>query len=293
MSTAIRPRRSVLYMPGTNARALVKARQLPADGLILDLEDAVAPESKSLARDAVCTAVSVGGYGAREVVIRVNGLDTPWGEADIAAAVAAGPDAILLPKVSSRDTVRHAVAALDAAGAAPEMQLWIMAETARGVLDLDSIVADQPRLSVVVMGTSDLARELRVSSGGDRSGLVHALRQCVLAARAHGLDIIDGVHVTLSDAGGLRLACLQGRAMGFDGKSLIHPAQIETANEVFSVSTAEADAAREIVAAWDAARASGAGITVVNGQLVEELHMREAERTLAIYAATREAQQNA
>lgn len=288
MTAQFRPRRSVLYMPGSNARALEKARELPADCLIFDLEDAVAPEAKESARDQVVAAIKAGGYGHREIIIRVNGLDTVWAQDDLRAAATAGADAVLLPKVESTTTITEAAAWLDDAGAPTDLPIWIMTETPRGVLDLDSIVAGQSRLQVIVMGTSDLARQMRITSDGDRTGLMYALGSCLLTARARGIDIIDGVHLALDDAEGLRIACQQGRELGFDGKSLIHPRQIAIANEHFGVSTAEAANARKIVAAWQAARKEGLGITVVDGRLVEQLHVEEAERVLAIIKATEE-----
>ena len=288
MTKQFRPRRSVLYMPGSNARVLEKARELPADCLIFDLEDAVAPEAKESARDQVVAAVKAGGYGHREIIIRVNGLDTVWAQDDLRAAATAGADAVLLPKVESTTTITEAAAWLDDAGAPTDLPIWIMIETPRGVLDLDSIVAGQSRLQVIVIGTSDLARQMRIASDGDRTGLMYALGSCLLTARACGIDIIDGVHLALDDAEGLRIACQQGRELGFDGKSLIHPRQIAIANEHFGVSTAEAANARKIVAAWQAARKEGLGITVVDGRLVEQLHVDEAERVLAIIKATEE-----
>jgi len=286
MNPEIRPRRSVLYMPGANTRALEKARELPADCLILDLEDAVAPESKQMARKQVHAALKAGGYGRRETIARINGLDTPWGEDDLRTMARAGADAILLPKVESAATIKKASHILGDAGAPATLSLWIMAETPRGVLDLDAIVADQPRLEVIVMGTSDLAKEMRLPTAGNRTGLLHALGHCVLTARAHNLDIIDGVHLALDDAEVFRESCLQGRTLGFDGKSLIHPRQIPAANECFGISEAEAANAREIVEAWQQARAENRGITVLDGQLIEQLHVDAAERILAIYAAT-------
>lgn len=285
MTTPIRPRRSVLYMPGSNARALEKARELPADCLIFDLEDAVAPEAKDAARSQVAATLRAGGYGKREVIVRTNAFDTPWFAADIAAIASCGADAILLPKVEYSKNINETIRLLNNAGAPSDMPIWIMTETPRGVLDLEQIIADQPRLSVVVMGTSDLAKELRVSPTENRTGLLHSLGHCVLTARAHGVDIIDGVHLALDDTEGFQTACQQGHDLGFDGKSLIHPRQIATANESFGISAAAAANAREIVEAWKKVRASGAGVTVVRGQLIEQLHVDEAERLLAIHSA--------
>jgi citrate lyase subunit beta/citryl-CoA lyase len=263
-----------------------KARELPADCLIFDLEDAVAPEAKDKARSQVTATLRAGGYGSREIVLRVNGFDTPWFAADIAAAATCGASAILLPKVESAKTIKETMRLLNKAGARSDLPIWIMIETPRGVADLEQIISDQPRVTVIVMGTSDLAKEMRVSPMGDRIGLLHALGHCVLTARAQGVDIIDGVHLALDDTDGFQQACQQGRKLGFDGKSLIHPGQIATANECFGISAETAARAQEIVAAWKKARADGNGITVVRGQLIEQLHVDEAERVLAIYAAT-------
>jgi citrate lyase subunit beta/citryl-CoA lyase len=263
-----------------------KARELPADCLIFDLEDAVAPEAKDAARSEVGAAIRAGGYGHREIVIRTNGIDTEWFAADIAGVAADKPDAVLLPKVESADTIRETIRQLNKAGAPADLPIWIMAETPVGIMHLAEIVRKQPRISVIVMGTSDLAKELRAAPGADRTGLVHALSHCVLIARSQGLDIIDGVHLALDDAEGLEKACRQGRELGFDGKSLIHPRQIEIANTCFGISRAEADAAREIVSAWEEARNEGHGITVVDGRLVEQLHVDEARRAIAIFEAT-------
>lgn len=280
-----RLRRSVLYVPGSNSRALARAATLPADCIILDLEDAVAPEAKSDARERVAAAIETGGFGHREVIARVNGMDTPWGLADLQRLVQAGADAILLPKVGDADAVNAAQSALAAAGGPPEQAIWIMTETPRGVLALDDILAAHPRINVVVMGTSDLSRELRLRQDTARSGLMQALSHCLLTARAHGVDIIDGVHLALDDDAGFQAVCEQGRAMGFDGKSLIHPCQIAPANLCFGVTEAEFAAAREIVAAWDAARRAGQGLTVVRGKLVEQLHVDEARRLIELHTA--------
>ncbi len=282
-----RPRRSVLYMPGTNSRALQKARELPADAVIFDLEDAVAPEAKPAARDNIIAALGQGGYGNREVVVRVNGLDTAWAEDDLRAVAGTSANAVLLPKVERPEAIQRARETLLAAGAPDSVAIWIMTETPRGVLDLEMILAAQPAVQVVVMGTSDLARDLRVSPLGQRPGLLHSLGQSVLTARAHGLDIIDGVHLALDDTEGFQLACEQGRELGFDGKSLIHPRQIAIANACFGVTDAAAELAREIVTAWQAARADERGLTVVRGQLIEQLHVDDAQRVIALYEATR------
>lgn len=281
----LRPRRSVLYMPGANARALEKARSLPADGLILDMEDAVSPDAKELARKQIVESVTQGGYGPREVVIRVNALTTPWGRDDVTAVANIGANAILFPKVESAEEVHAAVAALDESGAPDDLPIWMMAETPRGILNIDAIAGSHPRLAVIVMGTSDLAKEMRVRHTPDRVGLVSALSLCVMAARSHGLEILDGVYLDLNDAAGFRDACEQGRDMGFDGKTLIHPKQLEAANEVFAPTEQEVENAGNIIAAWEQARSEGKGVVVVNGRLIENLHVEEARRNLAVAEA--------
>ncbi len=278
----IRPRRSVLYMPGANARALDKARGLAADGLILDLEDAVSPDAKALARQQIVEAITRGGYGPREVIVRVNGLNTPWGRDDVAAVANIGADAILFPKVESAQQVHEAVAVLEQAGAPADLPLWMMAETPRGILDIDAIAGSHARLAAIVMGTSDLAKETRVRHTPDRVGFIAALSLCVMAARAHGLDILDGVYLDLNDADGFRAACEQGRDMGFDGKTLIHPKQLEAANLAFAPAPKDVENARAIIEAWEQARAEGKGVVVVNGRLIENLHVEEARRNLAV-----------
>lgn len=280
----LRPRRSVLYLPASNTRALEKARTLEADALILDLEDAVAPEAKSLAREQAVAAVQQGGFGQREVLIRVNGLDSPWAEADLAAVAAAGVDGVVLPKVASAAQIHQALAHLDQA-AESALPLWAMIETPQGVLQCEAIAKAHPRLAVLVMGTSDLARELRIPPRLDRMGLLTALSQCVLAARASGVEILDGVHLDLADEAGLRLACEQGRDLGFDGKTLIHPRQLSLANQIFSPDEQQVEWAQRIIAAWEEARRAGQGLVVVAGRLVENLHVEEARRTLALAEA--------
>ena len=279
---SIRPRRSVLYMPGSNQRALEKARGLSADALVLDLEDSVGPEKKPEAREMVVAAVRAGGYGERELVIRANGLDSEWGEADIRAVAASGADALCLPKVESADEISAALNILDSAGAPKTLVLWAMIETPRGVLDIDAIARSDARLTTLVMGTTDLAKELRVPHTPDRIGLQYALGRCVLAARAHQKDILDGVYLDLEDAAGFRAACEQGRDMGFDGKTLIHPGQLADANAVFGPSEEAVERAHRIIAAWQQAEAEGKGVVVVDGKLVEGMHIDEARRLLAI-----------
>ena len=267
-------------MPGSNARALEKAKTLAADVLILDLEDAVAPDAKETARGQVVDAARAGGYAPREVVIRVNGLATPWGYADLEAVAGSGADAVLLPKVESADTVRQALAVLDAAGAPSDLALWCMMETPRAMLRAEEIALASPRLGTFVMGTSDLAKELRAAHTPMRLPMITALGLCLLAARAGGLAILDGVHLDLRDEDGFEAACLQGRELGFDGKTLIHPKQIEAANRVFGPSAEAVAQARKIIEAHEAAARDGKGVVVVDGRLIENLHVAEAHRLL-------------
>ncbi|MGI9416962.1 MAG: HpcH/HpaI aldolase/citrate lyase family protein [Geminicoccaceae bacterium] len=287
MTTAIRPRRSVLYMPGSNPRALEKARSLPADGLILDLEDAVAPDAKRTARAQVCAALKEGGYGRRETIVRVNGLATPWGHDDLVAAATSGADAVLLPKVESADGVRQALAVLDQAGGPADLALWAMMETARGMLHAEEIASASPRLACFVMGTSDLAKELHAAHTPLRLPMITALGLCLLAGRACGLTLLDGVHLDLDDEDGYAASCLQGLELGFDGKTLIHPKQIETANRTFAPDEAALARARKIIAAHETAAAEGQGVVVVDGRLVENLHVEDAKRQIQLADAIR------
>ncbi len=284
---SIRPRRSLLYMPGSNPRALDKARTLPADGLILDMEDAVAPDAKQLARQQIVAALQEGGYGHRELMVRINGLATEWGADDIAAICASGsaPDAVLIPKVSSAADVVAAIEAFEAAGCPESVDMWIMAETPLCIINIGEVAAAHPRLKGIVMGTSDLSKETRVRHTPDRLGFIGALNLCVYAARANGLDIIDGVQLDLENDELLRHSCEQGRDLGFDGKSLIHPRQIEAANLAFAPGEQEIANAREIIEAFEQAQAEGKGVVVVKGRLVENLHVEEAKRNLALAEA--------
>jgi citrate lyase subunit beta/citryl-CoA lyase len=282
----IRPRRSVLYMPGSNARALEKARSLAADALILDLEDAVAPEAKEAARGQVCSAVKAGGYCGREVIIRVNGPETPWGAADMEAAAAAAPDAVLLPKVGSGADIARATEGLAAADAPAKTRLWAMIETPLAILNLAEIAAaaKQPgaRLTCFVMGTNDLVKETRADLCESRTPALYWLSAAITAARAHGLDALDGVYNNFKDAEGFRRECQHGRALGFDGKTLIHPDQIAVANAVFAPPEAEVAFARKIIAAFDLPEHKGKGVITVDGRMVELLHAEMARRTVAI-----------
>ncbi len=277
MISTIRPRRSVLYMPGSNPRALEKAKSLPADGLIFDLEDAVTPDAKGEAREQVCAAIRERGYGRRETIIRVNGLATSWGHADLTAAATAGADAVLIPKVDSADGVRQALAVLDEAGAPPSLKVWAMMETAHGILRAEEIAASSPRMTCFVMGTSDLAKELHAAHTTLRLPLITALGHCMLAGRAYGLSLLDGVYLDLSDEDGYTASCIQGVELGFDGKTLIHPKQIGPANQAFAPSEAEIAYAGKIIAAHEEAAAEGKGVVLVDGRLVENLHVEAAK----------------
>ena len=272
-------------MPGSNARALEKAKTLPADGLILDLEDAVAPDAKVAARDQVCAAVVEGGYGQREVAIRVNGLDTAWSRDDIAAASGAAPHAILLPKVESAATVREFESLLAAGGAPAETTMWFMIETPLGVLRAEEIAGASNRAACFVMGTNDLTKDIQAIHTATREPMLTSLSLCILAARAHGLAILDGVHNELQDEDGFRQACNQARALGMDGKTLIHPRQIAPCNEAFAPSDAELESAHKIVAAFAEAEAEGKGVVVVDGRLIENLHVDNAKRLIALKQA--------
>jgi len=287
---SVRPRRSVLYMPGANTRALEKARSLPADALIFDLEDAVAPDAKEAARANVVAASRSKSYGRREIAIRCNGLDTPWGKADVAAIAGSGADAILVPKVESAADVAAIVALLDASGAPQSMAVWAMMETPKGILHADEIGGAHRRLRLFVMGTNDLAKDMRARHTPTRLPMVTALGLAMLAARAHGLAILDGVHNDIQDIEGFKAVCRQGLEMGFDGKTLIHPAQIAPCNAIFAPSPAELETASRIVAAFEAAQAAGRGVATVDGRMIENLHVEQAERALALAAAIAELQ---
>jgi citrate lyase subunit beta / citryl-CoA lyase len=280
-SVALRPHRSVLYMPGSNARALEKAKTLPADALILDLEDAVAPDAKALGRAQVCDVVRSGQYGNRIVTIRVNGLDTGWHADDIAAAAAAGPAAIVVPKVNSADDVRRIEAELDAADAGPQVAIWAMIETPTAILAVADIAASTPRLTALVMGTNDLISELRGLITADRAALLGALTRSVLAARAAGKIILDGVYNDVNDADGFAAECHQGRVLGFDGKTLIHPGQLEPCNAAFAPSTQDIAHAQAVIEAFEQSLRQGRGVATVDGKLIENLHVAEARRILA------------
>jgi len=272
-------------MPGSNQRALDKARKLPVDVVIMDLEDAVAPDAKEMARANVIAAIAAGGYGHREIVIRINSYGSPWWKDDLVAVAKSGADAMLTPKINGPDLLSKLGDLLAINGAPDRMRLWTMAETPEAILKIDRIASADPRLQVIVMGTSDLAKELRIPPDPDRIGLLPTLTTSILAARTHGLDILDGIFGDLTDDNGFTKSCEQGRKLGFDGKTLIHPRQIETANRIFGVSASDVRAAAEIIEAWEAAAAQGSGIAVVNGRMIENLHAEDARRVLALNAA--------
>ncbi len=278
----MKPRRSVLYMPGANERALEKAKGLPADALILDLEDAVAPDAKAAARDRVCEAVGSGGYGRREVMIRVNGLDTEWHADDLAAAAKAGPAGVVVPKINSAAEVALVERSLEASGAPDHTMIWAMLETPVAVLGAAEIAASSERLAVLVMGTNDLAKELHAELVPGRSPMMYGLSACLIGARAAGKVILDGVYNDISDADGFAAECLQGRQLGFDGKTLIHPSQLEPCNRIFAPSEAEVEQARKVIAAFEEAQAAGKGVVTVDGRMIENLHVANAQRALAI-----------
>ncbi|MET0606847.1 MAG: CoA ester lyase [Beijerinckiaceae bacterium] len=282
----IRPRRSVLYMPGSNARAIEKARTLAADALILDLEDAVAPEAKEAARKQVCDAVAARGFGNRELIIRINGISSPWGEDDLAAAAAARPDAILVPKVSSPEALAMVGRRLAALKSDQATRIWAMIETPAAILNIADIAdaADDSitRLACFVMGTNDLAKETRARFLPGRAAFMPWLMQAVAAARANDIDILDGVYNDLQDEAGYRAECEQGRDCGFDGKTLIHPGQIAAANEIFAPSAGEVEQAEKIIAAFASPENAGKGAISLDGRMVELLHAEIAKRTVAM-----------
>lgn len=277
----LRPRRSVLYMPAANERALEKAKTIPADAIIFDLEDAVAPDAKDAARANAVAAAGSGEYGNRELTIRCNGLDTPWGAADIAAAAGSGAAAVVIPKVGSVAYLDEVSRLLDEAGAPASLTIWAMVETPTAILDVRAIAA-HPRVTVLVMGTNDLAKELRAGLVRGRHPLVPHLATALLAAREAGKVIVDGVFNDVKDLDAFRDECVQGAEMGFDGKTLIHPTQVDVANEVWAPSDADVEHARKVIAAFDEAVAEGRGVITVDGRMIENLHVDNARRTLAV-----------
>ena len=280
-----RPRRSALYMPGANERALEKAKALDVDALILDLEDSVSPDSKGDARVRVCAAARSGDYGYRELIIRTNGIDTAWYADDLAAASRAGPDGILIPKVNSADEVRRIEAAMVAAGAPESTRIWAMIETPTAIRQVYEIAAASDRLAVLVMGTNDLVAEIHASHVPGRAPLMTALSQALMGAAEAGKVILDGVYNDVKNAAGFEAECEQGRDFGFDGKTIIHPSQIDPTNRIFAPSPEAVDHAHEVIAAFEEATAAGKGVVTVDGHMIENLHVRDAERILAFSQA--------
>ena len=281
--TELVPLRSVLYMPSSNERALEKARSIPCDGLILDLEDAVAPDAKPAAREAAAAAAASGDYGRRTVTIRVNGIGTEWHADDMVAASQAGPAAIVVPKVGSADEVRALVTAMEEAGAPDHTMLWAMVETPVAILDALAIARASERLGAFVLGTNDLVKELYAEHVPGRSPILPSLHTALLAGRAAGIAVIDGVYNDVKDTEGFLAECEQGRQMGFDGKTLIHPGQVAGANTAFAPSEQAVADARGLVQAWEDGQ--GAGVVTYNGRMVESLHVESARRTLGIHEA--------
>ena len=283
----LRPRRSVLYMPAANERALEKAKGIPSDAIIFDLEDAVSPDAKDTARAQAVAAANSGEYGKRELTIRCNALDTPWGKDDVAAAAKACITAVVIPKVSSTKELDAVSAALDAAGAPKEMKIWAMIETPTAILDARAICS-HPRVAVLVMGTNDLAKELRAAQVPGRAPLFPHLATALLAAREAGKPVLDGVYNDIKNSEGFHAECEQGMQMGFDGKTLIHPDQVAIANEVWAPSPAEVEHAHRVIAAFDEALAAGKGVVQLDGRMIENLHVDNARRAIAIAAAIAE-----
>lgn len=281
MFAADRPRRSVLYMPASNPRVLEKAKSLAADVLIFDLEDAVAPDAKDAARDAAVAAVNSGAYGKREVLIRANGLDTPWGAEDLKAISGSKASGVVIPKVSTVEDACQIDSVLDAAGAPADFPVWAMIETPRGVLNADAIAQASKRLVAYCVGTADLSTDLHCAHPADRAPMLVSLQMIILAARANDLLVFDGVHVELNDDAGFDAACRQGLDLGFDGKTLIHPKQIGGANIVYAPSREDVEYAGRLIAAHEDAQTKGAGVTTLDGRLIEVLHVAAAKRLLA------------
>lgn len=280
----LRPRRSVLYMPSSNEKALEKAKTIPADALIFDLEDAVAPDAKPAARANAVAAAQSGAYGHREVTIRCNGLDTQWGADDIAAAAKSGASAVVIPKIADTKQLDAVSQHLTAAGAPADMKIWAMVETPTAIFNARAIAA-HPRVAVLIMGTNDLAKELRATQVRGRSPLVPHLATALLAAREADKIILDGVFNDVKDLDAFRAECEQGMHMGFDGKTLIHPGQVDICNEVWAPTDADVDYARRVIAAFDEAQAEGRGVITVDGRMIENLHVDNARRVLSVQAA--------
>ena len=285
MTDVIIPRRSVLYMPGATDKALEKAKTLPCDAIILDTEDSVAPDMKALAREKVAAAVRSGEYGRRELTIRINGLDTEWWRDDLESAAAAGPSAVVVPKINSADDVAKVEAVLSGVAGANDIAIWAMLETPAAMERAVEIATSSDRLTVLVMGTNDLAKELRAGLVPGRAPLLWGLGRCLNAARYAGKVILDGVYNDVKNPEGFAAECAQGAEMGFDGKTLIHPTQVEPCNDAFAPSEAEVEHSRKVIEAWEAGIAEGKGVITVGGRMIENLHVDNARRALAIAAA--------
>jgi len=285
MTQTVRPRRSVLFMPASNARAMEKAKGLAADAVVFDLEDAVPPDAKEQARAQAVGVIRAGGYGRRELIVRVNGTTTPWGRADLAAVATSGVDAVLLPKVESPDPVRDTLDVLVTHGAPATLGVWCMLETPRGILNAAAVATASPAVAALVMGTSDLTKDLHARHTRDRLPLVTSLELCLLAARAAGVAALDGVHLDLDDDAGFEAACRQAADLGFDGKTLIHPKTIAKANEIFAPAPADIDWARRVMSAHAEAVASGRGVVLLDGRLIENLHVDDARRIMTLAEA--------
>lgn len=282
MAPTLRPRRSALYLPGNKSRALQRGRTLPADVLIFDLEDAVGPDAKDESRTAVCDAVMSGNYRPREVVVRINGLDTDWHDDDLAAVAGSAADGVLVPKIETAQQVQHLVGAFDGLGAPRSLQLWVMIETPRAFLRIEEIASASDRLAALVVGTNDLVNELHGLHVPGRAPVLPALAMAVLGARAAGKAVLDGVFNDITDGDGFTAEARQGREMGFDGKTLIHPSQIAAANDTFGPSEKELEHARKVVSAYEQARAAGRSVITVDGRMIENLHVRDAQRILSL-----------
>jgi citrate lyase subunit beta/citryl-CoA lyase len=285
MATTVRPRRSVLYMPGSNGRAHEKAQALAVDGIIFDLEAATAPDAKEAGRATVCETVRTRDYGLREKIVRVNGLNTPWGYEDLVQASRSGADAILIPKVESGDILLQTQKIMEASGAPESMEIWAMIETPKAILRVEEIAGATPRLGCFVMGTSDLVNDLHAQHTRDRLPVLASLSMCLLAARAYDLAIVDGVHIDLGDEEGYLFSCRQGAELGFDGKTLIHPKQVAGANEAFAPSLKDIEWSQKIMVAFEEALAQKKSVLTVDGKLIEDLHIAGAKRTLKLAEA--------
>ena len=283
--------RSALYMPGANQRAMDKARTLPCDAVVFDLEDAVAPDMKVTARAQVLAQMEVGGYGARQLVVRANSIDSPWGEADLKALGAAAVKTVCLPKIESAEQLQRCVSLLRESGAPDSLKVWAMIETPRGVAEVEEICGAGEALQALLMGTTDLSHQLRTPHRADRLGLLYALSKCVNGARMHNKVILDSVFLNIKDSDAFRADCEHGHALGFDGKTLIHPSQIDITNEVYGLDDEQVEHARRIIEAWEAAEAAGKGVAVLDGKLVEIMHEDDARRILALNESIQQLEQ--